>query len=139
VQDERGPTATVTNLETGVPFQVRAEYVIAADGGRTIGPMLGIEEIGDRGLVKMITTYMRAPELIGVNPDPRVSIYWFINPDHGGSIGSGVMVKMGGQGWGADADEWAFSFATAPLARYARRSRATRPAPLRSLVSCVSV
>jgi 2,4-dichlorophenol 6-monooxygenase len=114
VQDQNGATATITNLETGVPFHVRAEYVVAADGGRTIGPMLGIEEIGDRGLVKMITTYMRAQGLIGVNPDPRVSIYWFINPDHGGSIGSGVMVKMGGQGWGADADEWAFSFATPP-------------------------
>src|SRR5205823_1464597 len=85
-----------------------------ADGGRTVGPMLGIKSIGDRNLVKMITTYLRAPGLRRLNPDPRVSIYWFINPDHGGSIGSGVLVKMGGQGWGKTADEWAFSFATAP-------------------------
>jgi 2,4-dichlorophenol 6-monooxygenase len=113
-QDHAGVVATVTDLATGDPFQVVADYVVAADGGRTVGPMLGINDIGDRDLVKMITTYMRAPGLTRINPDPRVSIYWFINPDHGGSIGSGVLVKMGGQGWGGDADEWAFSFATSP-------------------------
>jgi 2,4-dichlorophenol 6-monooxygenase len=112
-QDHTGVVATVTDLATGDPLQVVADYVVAADGGRTVGPTLGISEIGERNLVKMITTYMRAPGLTRVNPDPRVSIYWFINPDRGGSIGSGVLVKMGGQGWGADADEWAFSFATA--------------------------
>jgi 2,4-dichlorophenol 6-monooxygenase len=113
-ENQVGVVATVTDLTTGDPFQVEADYVVAADGGRTVGPILGINEIGDRDLVKMITTYMRAPGLTRVNPDPRVSIYWFINPDHAGSIGSGVLVKMGGRGWGADADEWAFSFATAP-------------------------
>jgi 2,4-dichlorophenol 6-monooxygenase len=112
-QDHAGVLATVTDLTTGDPFQIVADYVVAADGGRTVGPMLGIGDVGDRNLVKMITTYMRAPGLTRVNPDGRVSIYWFINPDHGGSIGSGVLVKMGGHGWGADADEWAFSFATA--------------------------
>ena len=113
-QDDAGVVATVTDLTTGDPFQVVADYVVAADGGRTVGPSFGIKDIGERNLVKMITTYMRAPGFTQVNPDPRVSIYWFINPDHGGSIGRGVLVKMGGQGWGADADEWAFSFATAP-------------------------
>jgi 2,4-dichlorophenol 6-monooxygenase len=112
-QDRDGVVGTVTDLQTGDRFEIAADYAVAADGGRTVGPMLGIKEIGERGLVKMITTYMRVPDLERVNPDPRVSIYWFINPDHGGSIGSGVLVKMGGRGWGANADKWAFSIATA--------------------------
>jgi 2,4-dichlorophenol 6-monooxygenase len=112
-QDATGVVATIRDLASGGRFQVSADYVVAADGGRTVGSILGIRELGDRGLVKMITTYLRAPGLPQLNPDPHVCIYWFINPDHGGSIGSGVMVKMGGRGWGADADEWAFSFATA--------------------------
>jgi 2,4-dichlorophenol 6-monooxygenase len=113
-QDHDGVVGTVTDLDTGDSFEVSADYAVAADGGRTVGPMLGVKEPGERGLVKMITSYMRAPDLKDVNHDPTVSIYWFINPDHGGSIGSGVLVKMGGRGWGADADEWAFSIATAP-------------------------
>jgi 2,4-dichlorophenol 6-monooxygenase len=113
-QQDGNVVATVTDLKTGDPIQVVADYVVAADGGRTIGRILGIEDVGQTNLVRMITTYLRSPGIPQVNPDPRVSIYWFINPDHGGSIGSGVLVKMGGQGWGADADEWAFSFATAP-------------------------
>jgi 2,4-dichlorophenol 6-monooxygenase len=113
-QDRDGVVGTITDLKTGDRFEIAADYAVAADGGRTVGPLLGIKETGERGLVKMITTYMRAPDLERVNPDPRVSIYWFINPDHGGSMGSGVLVKMGGRGWGADADKWAFSIATPP-------------------------
>jgi 2,4-dichlorophenol 6-monooxygenase len=113
-QGHDGLVGTVTDLKTGASFEVAADYAVAADGGRTVGPMLGVKELGERGLVKMITTYLRAPGLPEVNPDPRVSIYWFINPDHGGSIGSGILVKMGGRGWGTDADEWAFSIATPP-------------------------
>ena len=113
-RDDDGVVGTVTDLTTGESFEVAANFAVAADGGRTVGPMLEIKEIGERGLVKMITTYMRAPGLGEINPDPNVSIYWLINPDHGGSIGSGVLVKMGGRGWGRDADEWAFSIATAP-------------------------
>jgi 2,4-dichlorophenol 6-monooxygenase len=113
-QDRDGVVGTVTDLKTGDRLEIAADYAVAADGGRTVGPMLGITETGERGLVKMITTYMRAPDLERVNPDPRVSIYWFINPDHGGSMGSGVLVKMGGRGWGADADKWAFSIAAPP-------------------------
>ena len=68
---------------------------------------------------------------------------------HGGTektrerSGAGLAAAYGGRRTrGAVANEkarviQAFSFATAPLARYARRSRATRPAPLRSLVSSV--
>jgi 2,4-dichlorophenol 6-monooxygenase len=106
--------ATVTDLSTGDPVELAADYVVAADGGRTVGPSLGIEHDGDRNLVRMITGYVRSAGLAAANPDPRVCMYWFINPDHGGSLGGGVLVKMGGRGWGNDADRWAFSFATPP-------------------------
>src|SRR6516164_1340045 len=39
-QEHDGLTATATDLQTGNQFHVHADYVVAADGGRTVGPML---------------------------------------------------------------------------------------------------
>jgi 2,4-dichlorophenol 6-monooxygenase len=110
-QDGDGVRATVRDLAGGETYEVRAQYAVGADGGRTVPEALGIGYEGQRGLLKMVTSYIRA-DLTTLPVDPRCCMYWFISPDTGGSIGSGVLVKMGGRDWGPGADEFAFSFAT---------------------------
>jgi 2,4-dichlorophenol 6-monooxygenase len=112
-QDGDGVTVTVEDREAGNRYDVRAQFVIGADGGRTIGHAIGALLEGERDLVKMVSTHIKA-DISALNPDPACCIYWFINPDSAGSIGSGVLVKMGGRGWGGNSDEWVFGCATTP-------------------------
>jgi 2,4-dichlorophenol 6-monooxygenase len=112
-QDASGVTVTIEERATGERYDVRAAFVIGADGGRTVGDAIGAVLEGQRDLVKMVSTHIKA-DLSALNPDPAVCIYWFVNPDSHGSIGSGVLVKMGGRGWGGAADEWVFGVATTP-------------------------
>ncbi|MGW6036899.1 FAD-dependent monooxygenase [Gordonia terrae] len=110
-QDKGAVTATING--GGETYEVSASYAIGADGGRTVGNILGVSMEGQRELVDMVSTHITA-DLPGRGIDPSVSIFWFINPDAKGSIGSGVLVKMGGTGWGPNADEWVYTFSTAP-------------------------
>jgi 2,4-dichlorophenol 6-monooxygenase len=112
-QDDGGVTATVLDRGTETTYEVRAAFVIGADGGRTVGPAIGAVLEGQRDLVKMISTHIET-DLRRFSLDPSVCIYWFINPDHDGSIGSGVLAKMGGPHSGPSCREWVFSFATTP-------------------------
>jgi 2,4-dichlorophenol 6-monooxygenase len=98
---------------TGREYSVRAQYALGADGGRTVGRTIGAKLEGQVGLVDMVSTHVIA-DLSRLGVDPRVSIFWFVNPDTHGSIGSGVLIKMGGTGWGPGADEWVFAFAATP-------------------------
>jgi 2,4-dichlorophenol 6-monooxygenase len=104
---------SVRDLEHDATYAVRAGYVIAADGGRTLPALLGIGYEGERGLVKMYSSHIRT-DLRRFGIDPRAFIHWFISPDAGGSIGSGALVKMGGRAWGEEADEFVYTFALAP-------------------------
>src|SRR5918911_1722301 len=60
-QDDDGVTVTVRDLDSGAERQVRARYVVAADGNRSpIRARLGIAMRGHRELSKSITIYFRA-------------------------------------------------------------------------------
>jgi 2,4-dichlorophenol 6-monooxygenase len=112
-QDADGVTGRIREVGSGREYSVRAQYALGADGGRTVGRTIGAKLEGQVGLVDMVSTHVIA-DLSRLAPDPRVSIFWFINPDTHGSIGSGVLIKMGGAGWGPSANEWVFAFATTP-------------------------
>ena len=101
-QDAYGVTATVFDRRAEMPYEVRAEFVIGADGGRTVGDAVGAVLEGQRDLVKMVSTHIET-DLRRFSPDPSVCIFWFINPDHRGSIGSGVLAKMGARSRGRTA------------------------------------
>ena len=111
-QDADSVTARVLDSQSGEEYDVEALFAVAADGGRTIGPGLGIAYEGERDLVTMVSSYIRA-DLESLGVDPRMFQYFFINPDTGGSFGSGVIVKMGGREWGAGADEFVYHYAAA--------------------------
>ena len=112
-QHDDGAVVTVRDLFTDETYDVCVQYVIGADGGRAVGRILGVTLAGKRDLVNMVSAHI-VTDLAGLNPDPSVCIFWLINPDLGGSIGSGVFVKMGGAGWGRNSNEWVYSFAREP-------------------------
>ncbi len=110
-QDADGVTATVRDLEAGTEYQVRAQYVIAADGGKTVGGLLGVGMSGPTGLLDMVSTHLSAD--FSEWADDTSLITWFLNPDGGGGWASGVMVPMGPT-WGRRSEEWVVHFTFGP-------------------------
>lgn len=103
-QDADGVTATVRDKATGTSSQVRARYVLACDGGRTVGRRLGVELQGARDVMRIVSVYMSA-DLSRWARDPDVLIRWLWIP-HRGTLAT--LVPMGPDHWGPDSEEWVF-------------------------------
>jgi 2,4-dichlorophenol 6-monooxygenase len=103
-QDAAGVTATVLDKDSGKRLAVRARYLLACDGGRTIGPKLGVAMEGPRDLFRVVSVYMSA-DLSRVARDPDVLIRWIWVPELGVM---GTLVPMGPDHWGPDSEEWVF-------------------------------
>jgi 2,4-dichlorophenol 6-monooxygenase len=111
-QDRDSVTALIRDRESGEEFKVIADYVIAADGGRTIGPIVGSKLTGATNMVDMVTVYFRA-DLSQWWDDDHVMTTWFVNPD-GGSWSSGVLGKLGPTKFDRHSEEWMFHFSFRP-------------------------
>nr|WP_271209128.1 FAD-dependent monooxygenase [Rhodococcus wratislaviensis]GLK33586.1 2,4-dichlorophenol 6-monooxygenase [Rhodococcus wratislaviensis] len=106
-QDGNGVLSTIRNKSTGEDYQVRSQYVIAADGGRTVGKLVGISLEGQRNILDMVSVHMSA-DLSGVLEDDSVLLRWLTNPDFGGTFTGGVLCPMGPDRWGTQSEEWVF-------------------------------
>jgi 2,4-dichlorophenol 6-monooxygenase len=103
-QDAAGVTARVRDKDAEREYTVRARYLLACDGGRTIGPKLGVTLEGPRDIFRVVTIYMSA-DLSGVATDPEVLLRWIWFPDRGVF---GTLAPMGPRHWGPDSEEWVF-------------------------------
>jgi 2,4-dichlorophenol 6-monooxygenase len=103
-QDNEGVTATILNRDSNETYTVRSRFMAACDGGRTVGPSLGIEMVGVRDLSKQISIHMSA-DLSKWAADSDVLIRWIWVP-HMGTLA--VLVPMGPNHWGPDSEEWVF-------------------------------
>ncbi|MEH0420790.1 FAD-dependent monooxygenase [Streptomyces sp. B21-083] len=111
--DERGDmvVAEIRDERNGERLTVHAQYVIAADGGKTVGPLLGVRMEGMTGLIDIVSTHFSAD--LSQWWDDGTLINWFINPDSGAVFGSGALAVMGPT-WGRHSEEWNMHFAVAP-------------------------
>ncbi|HEX2707329.1 MAG TPA: FAD-dependent monooxygenase, partial [Solirubrobacterales bacterium] len=100
--DGGGVTATVRDNGDGRIYEVRAEYLIGADGGRTVPAQIGVEYEG-LGVVSEAVTFHVSADFSELAPDPDVLIRWIISPESGAGV---VMVPMGPERWGPDSEEW---------------------------------
>ncbi|WP_416957774.1 FAD-dependent monooxygenase [Nocardioides sp. T5] len=105
-QDDDGVTARILDKDTETEYTVRAKYAIAADGGRTVGNMVGVTLEGPRDIMKLVSCHITA-DLSQWATDDDVLIRWLVNPDFGGAW-SGVLVPMGPDHWGPQSEEWVF-------------------------------
>jgi len=101
-QDDEGVTALVRERDSGREYRVRCDYLIGADGGRTIPGLLGITYEGLGKLTNTATIHATA-DFSRWAPDPDVLIRWIHSPQAGTGV---VMVPMGPERWGADSEEW---------------------------------
>ncbi|MCX5042377.1 FAD-dependent monooxygenase [Aldersonia sp. NBC_00410] len=110
-QTDSGVVATVVNRDTNERFTVNARYVIAADGGKSVGPREGVAMVGPTGMVDMVSTHFTAD--LSEYWDDQTLITWFLNPEGESSWGAGAMVQMGPT-WGRNSEEWVVHFAFRP-------------------------
>ncbi|MGE0220663.1 FAD-dependent monooxygenase [Mycolicibacterium sp.] len=109
--DAGGVTATILDQGTGEMFEVHAEYLIGADGGKTIGATIGVEMLGAGKLIEMVSAHVSADFSPWWHDDALMA--QFVNPDAGVFPESGVLVQMGPT-WGRHSEEWVFHFAFMP-------------------------
>jgi 2,4-dichlorophenol 6-monooxygenase len=110
-QVDGGVAVTILDRDSGESRRVRARYVIAADGGKTVGPRLGVNMVGPTNMVDMVSTHFTAD--LSQYWDDGALITWFLNPEGKDSWGSGAMVQMGPT-WGRHSEEWVLHFAFQP-------------------------
>jgi 2,4-dichlorophenol 6-monooxygenase len=103
-QDAGGVAAKVLDKDTGAASTIRARYLLACDGGRTVGPRLGVTLEGPRDIMRIVSVYMSA-DLSRVAPDADVLIRWIWIPS---LAVLATMVPMGPDHWGPDSEEWVF-------------------------------
>jgi len=104
IQDDTGVTVTVVDRERDATYRVRAAYVLACDGGRTIGSRLAVELEGQRGLASEVSIHMSA-DLSRWARDADVLIRWIWVPE---TAALAVLVPTGPEHWGHESEEWVF-------------------------------
>jgi 2,4-dichlorophenol 6-monooxygenase len=107
-QTDNGVTVTVRSRDDDEELIINARYVIAADGGRTVGPKVGVEMAGPTNMVDMVSTHFSCD--LSEYWDDGTLINWFLNPEGADSWGSGVVVQMGPT-WGKHSEEFVLHFA----------------------------
>lgn len=106
-EDESGIVATILDRASGQRYQVRAQYLLACDGGQSVGPQLGVTMEGHLGVATNISVHFsgRLPTGRHGGSDDVLN-RTILNPDTGQL---GVLVPMGPAQWGDQASEWVFN------------------------------
>ncbi|KIW10700.1 hypothetical protein PV08_11664 [Exophiala spinifera] len=94
VREQRDHVSLEVARKDGQAEEVKAKFVIGADGGRGLAESLGIGWKGERDIVDMVTAHFKA-DLTSIHPDPRIFISWLINPRLQGSLGAGYLYHLG--------------------------------------------
>jgi 2,4-dichlorophenol 6-monooxygenase len=105
-QDADGVTATIFDRDQGSHYRVRADYLLGADGGRTVADRVGIGMQGMTNLRHVVNVYFSA-DLSAYFHDPDAFIRWVYNPDHPEYLDYGcVLLAAGPDLWGERSVEW---------------------------------
>jgi 2,4-dichlorophenol 6-monooxygenase len=109
VQDGQGITSLVRDLASGRTLSVRSEYVVAADGGRTIAAQAGAVMEGPKGLAKLVSNHISCDLSAWVPGDALITL--LIHPENPFRF---VSLLPMGPSWGAASEEWGVSLALHP-------------------------
>jgi 2,4-dichlorophenol 6-monooxygenase len=101
-QEDQYVEATVLDRDSGAQYTLRCRYLLGCDGGRTVGPLLGVTMNGPRDLIRVATLHLTT-DLSAWARDPDVLIRWLTLPHTGGGA---TLVPMGPDHWGPDSEEW---------------------------------
>lgn len=85
-QDESGVTAWIKDLETGEERRIACRYLIGCDGGGSVVRKgIGAQFEGDAVIQRVQSTYIRAPDLIGLQQEERAWATFSLNPRRSGN------------------------------------------------------
>lgn len=104
VQDDQGVDASVREIATGEVHSVHADYMVGADGGKTLGRLLGIGMVGASKVFETITAHVSAD----------LSPWWTEGVIISHFLPSGGRLVPMGPTWGAGSQEWVAHFAVFP-------------------------
>ncbi|MET3762255.1 FAD-dependent monooxygenase [Sphingomonas sp. UYEF23] len=99
---EDGIVATIEDRASGDTYEVRARYLLACDGGRVVGPQVGVEMEGELGVATSVSIHFSA-DLSPWFRDTEALTCSILNPDAALPC---VLVPMGPEKWGAETTEW---------------------------------
>jgi 2,4-dichlorophenol 6-monooxygenase len=104
VQDENGVTATIEDRVDGRRYEVRAKYVIGADGARSrVAQTLGVQHEGQEGWAAAVNVWFKADLTKYCAYRPGI-LYWTNRPGLDFWVGSGGFINV--RPW----NEWVMSF-----------------------------
>lgn len=115
-QDADGVDALIRNRDTAEEIQVRARYLIAADGGKTINPSLGVEMIGPKDLAAFTITHFTADLSKDLRED-RAVMRILLHPEQmaaGHFHPAASLLSLGPKHWDRHSEEWALFWAYHP-------------------------
>jgi 2,4-dichlorophenol 6-monooxygenase len=112
-QDEDGVTAVVFDRERETTQRVRARYLVGADGGKTVGPTLGVPMTGTPTFLQWINLHVRSDFSGFLAHDDAVVNRVCSLADDGHLEHCGV-VPMGPDNWGRHSEEWTLMFSRPP-------------------------
>lgn len=112
-QDADGVRAHVRDLASGDALDVRARYVIGADGGRSVGAALGIAMEGPEPFVHTVSVYFRA-DLSSWFDDDESLLRFIVRPTPEGIWWRTGCLQMGPTRWDRHSEEWVVTITLPP-------------------------
>jgi 2,4-dichlorophenol 6-monooxygenase len=106
-----GVTATILDRNSGLRRKVRARYLIAADGGRNSGDLLGVDCEGPRAIRTVISLHVSTD--LSMWSEPDALLCHLIHP-RGRGRNTGGLQSLGPSRYGRQSEEWAVSVAALP-------------------------
>lgn len=108
-----GVRAKLVDRISGEESTVLADFLIAADGGKTIGPMLGIRMEGPDPFVETVSVFIRA-DLSPYLEDDGALVRAFMCPKLDGGWTRTGLVAAGPKRWDRHSEEWSVSITLTP-------------------------
>jgi 2-polyprenyl-6-methoxyphenol hydroxylase-like FAD-dependent oxidoreductase len=86
-QSADGVRVSGRHLDTGEPVTIAAQYIVGCDGGRSaVRKAMGSVLVGDPVLQRVQSTFIHAPELIGLQQHPPAWATFSVNPWRNGTV-----------------------------------------------------